>query len=106
MNKQKILIGIGIILFFVAIVVTEYFVWHKDFLDFQRKEDNIFKIKYIDLDSNDTPISIQYWIDEDGSGTYEEDEKYDITNRDFNGTSFVYPPLLPHDTNSTDENEN
>ena len=42
-----------------------------------------FRINYLDND-NEAPESIQVWLDEDDSGTYEYDEKYDMseTNAD------------------------
>jgi hypothetical protein len=37
-----------------------------------------FRVEYTDTD-DDAPSSIQVWIDEDDSGTYESGEKYDMT---------------------------
>ncbi|MCB2181051.1 MAG: right-handed parallel beta-helix repeat-containing protein [Desulfobulbaceae bacterium] len=40
-----------------------------------------FRVKYTDS-NNDSPTSIQVWIDEDDNSSYEEDEKYDMTEVD------------------------
>jgi predicted outer membrane repeat protein len=45
-----------------------------------------FRIKYTDV-NNDIPTSIQVWVDEDDSGTYEIDEKYDMTEVDAGDTN-------------------
>jgi len=47
-----------------------------------------FRIKYTDS-GNTAPTSIQVWIDEDDSGTYEPGEKYDMTGVDPLDTTYT-----------------
>ena len=47
-----------------------------------------FRIDYTDAD-NTAPASIQVWVDEDDSGTYDTGEKYDMTGVDAGDTTYT-----------------
>ncbi|GAB4346021.1 MAG: hypothetical protein Kow0089_23200 [Desulfobulbaceae bacterium] len=47
-----------------------------------------FRVEYTDT-NNDAPTSIQVWVDEDDSGTYEPGEKYDMAVVDPGDTSYI-----------------
>jgi parallel beta-helix repeat protein len=47
-----------------------------------------FRVSYSDAD-NEAPASIQLWIDEDDSSTYEAGEKYDLTAVDGSDTDYT-----------------
>ena len=49
--------------------------------------DFTFTVSYADID-NESPATIQVWIDEDDNGTYEATEQYDLTEVDGGDTSY------------------